>query len=118
MCRRGINLDRSTTKKLLLGVAAVLSMVSVSDAGSLLTKEQARDKAVELLVGWQWGHTKAQALRHIKRIDFLAHGYVEPGEGGNHCNNPTWKFTIAKDRYLYIDATTGEDCIVVGLIPD
>jgi hypothetical protein len=100
---------------LLLAVASLCAIVSSATAQrnqqTLLSEIQARQKAIELLISWQWGRTKAQALRHIQKTEFIA-------EAHGQCDQPSWKFTIARNRYLSINAVTGEDCDVVGLIPD
>ena len=56
---------------LLLAVASLCAIVSSATAQrnqqTLLSEIQARQKAIELLISWQWGRTKAQALTRLMR---------------------------------------------------
>jgi hypothetical protein len=74
-------------KKPLLAIASLCAIVTSATAQqnqrTLLSEIQARQKAIELLISWQWGRTKAQALRHIKKTEFIPEDSVSNLSGNS-----------------------------------
>jgi hypothetical protein len=100
-------------------------MLDCACAASLLSEQQARAKAIEILKGDPYGKTAAEVARNIKQVQFLQNGNTKACGARQ---GPVWEFhlvvvTANKDQfnngiidgYLALNAHNGQ--IVCANLP-
>ena len=102
------------TRAALLFAACVLA-VSPADASAYLSEQQARAKAVKILMGDPYGRTTADVLRNIKDAKFLDDGVTQ---ACGPLKKAVWQFHVVVasppnnpespiDGYLVLDGRSG-----------
>jgi len=106
-------------KRLVATIAAVFMLtVNCAHAASLLSEQQARAKAINILKGDPYGRTANEVAKNIKQVQFVQDGNTKACGAKN---SPAWEFhvvvvTANKDQfnngiidgYLAVDARTGK----------
>ena len=103
-----------------LTAIAAMFVVTLSSAGatSLLSEQQARDKAVGILKGDPYGRTAADVAKNIKEVQLIRDGNTKACGAKQR---PAWEFHIVAvtankdqfnegviDGYLAVDAHNGK----------
>lgn len=95
-------------------VAAALAVLVLNGAfaASLLSEQQARTKAIEILKGDPYGTTTAQVAANIKQARLIRDGH---SRACGDTKKLVWEFHVVTrtaeqriDGYLAVDARTGE----------
>ena len=106
-------------KRPLTATAAIFGLtLSCAHAASLLSEQQARAKAIEILKGDPYGRTAAEVAKNIKQVQLIQDGNTKA------CGikkGPAWEFHIVVvtankdqfnngviDGYLALNARTGK----------
>jgi hypothetical protein len=106
-------------KRLIVVTAAVFVLASnCAHASALLSEQQARAKAIDVLKGDPYGRTPAEVAKNIKNVRFAPDGNTK---ACGTKKTPAWEFhvvvvTADKDRFnngiidgfLALDARTGK----------
>ena len=112
-------------KSLVTTTAIFALMLGCAHAASLLSEQQARAKAIEILKGNPYGKTAAEVAKNIKQVQFLQNGNTKACGARQ---GPVWEFhlvvvTANKDQfnngvidgYLALNARNGQ--IVCANLP-
>ena len=113
---------RTRMKRCIVGLAALVLATGQLQAAGPLNEQQARAKAVKILMGDPYGTTTGQVLKTIKDAQLVRDGKTACGEK----KRPVWRFHVVVETpvnnptspingYLYLDATGGE--IVCANLP-
>jgi hypothetical protein len=109
-------------KRCIVGLAALILATGPLQAAGPLDEQQARAKAIKILMGDPYGTTIGQVLRTIKDAQLVRDGKTVCGQK----KRPVWRFHVAVEKpvnnpsspidgYLYLDATSGK--IVCANLP-
>lgn len=109
-------------KRCIVGLAALVLATGALQAAGPLDEQQARTKAVSILMGDPYGTTIGQVLKTIKDAQLVRDGKTVCGEK----KRPVWRFHVVVEKpvaspaspidgYLFIDATSGK--IVCANLP-
>jgi hypothetical protein len=105
-------------KSLITPAIAACMLTSSALAASLLSEQQARTKAVDILQGAPYGATPAEVTRKIKQVQFLSDGITK---ACGPKKRAAWEFHVVVvtadkeqfskgviDGYLALDARSGK----------
>lgn len=96
----------------LLPAVLIILALSSAQAGTLLSEQQARAKAIGILKGDPYGTTTAQVTANIKQAQLIRDGH---SRACRETKKMLWEFHVVTrtaeqriDGYLALDARTGE----------
>ena len=110
-------------RKIAIPLAALVLATGANHAEAAMSEKQAREKAIEILLGDPYGNTPQEVGKHIKDAKLLSDGKTL---ACGSVKNAIWQFHVVVEKpvnnpdspidgYLVIDANSGE--IVCANLP-
>jgi len=110
-------------RRSVIPLAALVLAMGATHAEAAMSEMQARDKAIEILMGDPYGNTPKEVGRHVKGVELMSDGKTL---ACGTVKKPVWQLHIVVEKpvnnpdrpidgYLVIDANSGK--IVCANLP-